>query len=70
MAVIGETAVSLRLKGDKLRPDELSALLRCQPDASAPMGGTCYTRGGTERIASTGMWHKAVARRLPGDLDG
>ena len=34
------------------------------------IGGTWHTRDGTERIASTGMWDKAVARRLPGDLDG
>ena len=70
MGVIGKTAVSLRFRGDKLQPDALSALLRCQPDASAPTGGTWHTRDGIERIASTGMWHKAVARRLPGNLDG
>lgn len=70
MGVTGKSAVSLRFRGDKLQPDELSGLLRCEPDASAPMGGVWRTPGGTERIASTGMWHKAVARRLPGNIDG
>jgi len=56
--------------GDELQPDEISMLLGCQPDVSAPKDGTWRTPRGVERITRTGMWHKGVARRSPGDLDG
>ena len=70
MAGISTTAVTLRFRGDKLQPEELSLLLGCLPDASAPAGGSSPAPDGAERIATTGMWHKTVARRSPGDLDG
>lgn len=70
MAVISRTAVSLRFMGDELRPEEVSMVLGCQADGGASKGGAWRTPKGVERIARTGMWHKGVARRSPGDLDG
>ena len=72
MAVISRTSIALRLRGDELRPGEISAALGCQPDLSAPKDGACrsHPNQASERISKTGMWHKRVARRSPGDLDG
>ena len=69
MAVINETAVTLRIWGDELQPEEISVALGCQPDTSASKGGTWRLPRGVERVSEIGMWHKRAARRAPGDLD-
>ena len=70
MAIVSKTAVSLRFAGDELDPPELSRALRCEPDLGAAKGGIWQTPKGTEQIARTGMWHRGVAPRSPGDLNG
>ncbi len=69
MAIINKTTVSLRFRGDELQPEEISTMLSCQPDLSAPRNGTLRDRRGVGRVSETGIWHKSVARRSPGNLD-
>ena len=69
MAVVSKTALSLRFMGDELAPLELSRALRCEPDLGVAKGGIWHTPRGTEQTARTGMWHKHVTKRSPGDLE-
>jgi len=71
MAAVSETRACLRIFGDDLDPDAISALLGASPTSSAKKGedrlGPNGIKRGTER---TGRWLLEVAPRIPGDLDG
>lgn len=69
MTALHRTAASLRLFGDDLDPDEITAALGKQPDVAERRGDTIRTPSGRERIARRGRWSVKVDRRTPGDLD-
>jgi hypothetical protein len=70
MPGISRTRASLRIFGDDLDPDEISALLGALPNSSATKGEISVDKRGIERTARTGRWLLQVAHRQPGDLDG
>ncbi|WP_340316130.1 DUF4279 domain-containing protein [Rhizorhabdus argentea] len=69
MAELHKTVTTLRLFGDDLDPDEITARLRCVPTVGAKKGGGWLTTGGTEKVARTGFWRLEVKDQQPGDLD-
>lgn len=69
MAGLHETTMTLRFFGDDLDPDEITARLNCSPTIGAKKGGAWTTKGGTEKLARTGVWRLEVKNRQPGDLD-
>lgn len=69
MPTISETAASLRIFGDDLDPDEITAKLGKQPDTSAKKGESVIMPSGRKRIARTGRWSVSAEKRQPGDLD-
>lgn len=70
MADVSRTRASLRIFGDDLDPDEISALLGAPPTLSGKKGEVRVDQRGVEQIATTGRWLLRVASRQPGDLDG
>jgi hypothetical protein len=70
MAALDKTAVSLRLFGDDVDPDEITARLGGAPTRGVRKGGTWPTATGVSTPARTGSWLLKVERRQPGDLDG
>jgi Domain of unknown function (DUF4279) len=66
MSVLNRTAVSLRLFGDELNPDEVTRLLGKEPD-KAERRGDIRPSGYTAR---RGRWNVSAGHRAPGDLDG
>lgn len=71
MTVLSRSAVSLRVFGDDLLPEEVTALLGAAPTAFEVKGGQSQPNsGGRTFAARTGGWRLEVARRSPGDLDG
>jgi hypothetical protein len=70
MAAVSRTRASLRIFGDDLDPDEVSALLGTPPTLSGKKGEVWFDKRGVEQTARTGRWLLRVTRRQPGDLDG
>jgi hypothetical protein len=66
-----KSAVTLRIVGDDLVPDEITRLLRCEP-TSAEFKGQVVRGKNTrrERTARSGSWRLEVADRTPDDLNG
>ncbi|MDJ0922839.1 MAG: DUF4279 domain-containing protein [Henriciella sp.] len=69
MPALKETVASLRILGDDLDPDEVTALLGKSPDVGARRGEALKLPSGSERAARTGRWSVKVARKTPGDLE-
>jgi hypothetical protein len=69
MPLIHRTSVSLRLSGDDLNPEEVTAALGQPPDIGVRSGESWQTPSGAMRRARTGVWRRSVPRRNPGDLD-
>ena len=69
MAILHMTAASLRVLGDDLDPDEVTAALGKQPDVASRRGDRMPTRSGRERVVRRGRWSVEVNRRSPGNLD-
>jgi hypothetical protein len=69
MAGISRTRASVRIFGDDLDPDAISALLGALPSSSTRKGETYVSKLGAEQTASTGRWLLQAAPRQPGDLD-
>jgi hypothetical protein len=69
MAAVSKTRASLRIFGDDLDPDEISALLGVPPTLSEKKGEVRIDKRGVEQISRTGRWLLQVTRRQPGDLD-
>jgi len=70
MAHLSRTVASLRIGGDDLDPDEVSALLCCQPTAGYRKGQV--VRGpssGRDFLKKTGSWMLDAEDQAPGDLD-
>ena len=68
MASIFKTALSIRLFGDDLDPDEISRLLGAAPSESYRKGDLRETPMGGKIIKKTGSWTLRAEERSPGDL--
>ena len=70
MGAIDHSVATLRLFGDDLVPDEISALLGASPTVSHRKGQELIgSKTGIARIAKTGSWRRSAARREPEDLE-
>jgi len=70
MGEIGHSLATLRLFGDDLMPEEISALLGADPTKACWNGQEIVGRTtGTVRIAKIGSWRLSAARREPEDLE-
>ena len=70
MAGLHQTVAALRIIGDLLDPDEISAILRCAPSSAFIKGQA--VRGpstGREYVKKSGLWMLDTDDRHPGDLD-
>jgi Domain of unknown function (DUF4279)/SEC-C motif len=70
MPRITKSVATLRVFGDELIPELVSALLGATPTDSYRKGEVKLLRGGKELIHKTGMWRLGVPDREPEDLDG
>lgn len=73
MGELSESAACLRLFGDDLIPDEITALLGREPTRSDIKGEprhTPYLLPDQVLLSRTGSWRLDFKRRRPGDLDG
>ncbi len=68
VAVIHETAATLRFWGDELDPQEVTKLLGAAPTRGAFKGQLIVGR--RPMVARSGKWHLTVNRRQPGNLSG
>ena len=70
MGAIDHSVATLRLFGDDLVPDEITALLGASPTESYRKGQELVgSKTGIVRIAKTGSWRLSAARREPEDLE-
>lgn len=69
MGELYQTAASLRIYGDDLDPDEVTAVLGKSPSATARKGDVLYSGQKRERISRVGFWRLETERLSPGDLD-
>jgi hypothetical protein len=73
MAQIRQSAVSLRIIGDALLPDEITALLGTPPTYAVVKGQTgkhiVGPKVGDVRIARSGMWRLEAQDREPEDMN-
>ncbi|WP_421568058.1 DUF4279 domain-containing protein [Stenotrophomonas sp. PD6] len=70
MAAFDHSLAALRLFGDELVPDEISALLGANPTVAHHKGQEIVgSRTGVTRIARTGSWRLRAADRAPEDLE-
>jgi hypothetical protein len=68
---ISKSAAGLRIIGETLVPDEITALLSCQPSASQVKGQVIQgAKTGRERTCHTGSWHLHTGDCEPENLDG
>lgn len=70
MGTIDHSVATLRLFGDDLVPEEISALLCANPTAAFRKGQTINGHvTGNVRIAKTGSWRLSAADREPENLE-
>lgn len=71
MAQLQESAVTLRIAGDDLIPDEITELLGTSPTHAQTKGDKIVgKKTGHVRIAKSGMWSLCASDREPEDMDG
>lgn len=71
MAQLHKSAVTLRIAGDDLVPDEISRLLGASPTHGQTKGQEIVgPKTGRVRIAKCGMWRLCASDREPEDMDG
>jgi hypothetical protein len=70
MPQIAKSVATLRVFGDDLIPESVSAILGAIPTDSYRKGDVKLLRSGKELIYKTGMWRRGVPDREPEDLDG
>jgi hypothetical protein len=71
MAQLQKSAVTLRISGDDLVPDEITKLLGASPTHAQTKGDRIVGKEtGRVRIAKSGMWRLCAADREPEDIDG
>jgi len=69
MPVISSSTASLRIFGDTLVAQEITARLGTKPTASYRKGDIKRLRSGTEVVRKTGMWLLQVEDKKPADLN-
>jgi hypothetical protein len=70
MAQLQKSAVTLRIMGENLIPDEITTLLRASPTHTETKGDKIVgKKTGHVRIAKVGMWRLRAADREPEDMD-
>jgi len=70
MAQLHRSKATLRIVGDSLVPDVVTAALGHAPDEAQVKGQEFAGRAsGKSRVAKFGMWHLAAPDAMPGDLD-
>ncbi len=71
MAQLHKSAVTLRIAGDDLVPDEITRLLGATPTHVQTKGEAIVgPKTGGVRIAKCGMWQLSASDREPGDMNG
>jgi len=71
MAQVKKSVVALRIAGDDLIPDEITALLGASPTRAQTKGDRIVgKKTGHVRIAKGGMWSLCASERQPEDMDG
>jgi hypothetical protein len=71
MAHLYRSAATLRIVGDNLDPDEITALLGCAPTRSERKGDVLTSKTtGRSRTLKLGAWCLEASDREPEDLDG
>ena len=71
MAQLFKSVVAIRIGGDDLIPDEITALVGASPTHTQYMGEqTIASKTGTVRIAKSGLWRLCSLDREPEDMDG
>lgn len=68
MAQLARSVATLRIIGDDLIPDEVSALLGCSPTHAQRRGDHVPMKHG-ERVASFGMWRLAATDTEPENVN-
>ena len=68
MAALHESAVTLRIVGDALKPDAVSRLLGCQPSFAFAKGDIKPSKI-KPLVRKSGMWALEARRKQPADLD-
>ena len=72
MSIIGsisQTKSTLRIIGDDLLPEDITASLGGFPTSCQVKGQEVTTRSGKVRVATTGLWRLTAADQILGDLD-
>ncbi len=70
MPALDRSVATLRVKGDDLRPEEITRLLGCSPTKSQLKDEVIkHPKSGKERIARIGMWSLDAEDRVPSDPD-
>jgi uncharacterized protein DUF4279 len=71
MAHLHRSVATLRICGEDLDPDEITALLGCTPSSSERKGDVFTSKtSGRSRTAKLGAWRLDTSDREPEDLDG
>lgn len=70
MTVLDHTAASLRVFGDDLKPDEVTALLRCAPTEAWVKGEVRTLKSGKTVTRKSGAWFLKVPSATPEDFNG
>ncbi|MDP1557243.1 MAG: DUF4279 domain-containing protein [Hyphomonas sp.] len=69
MAELNNSVASLRILGDDLDPEEITALLGKEPTVAERKGQEITSGTGAKRVAQSGRWSFHSDSRTPGDLD-
>ncbi|MBA4218540.1 MAG: hypothetical protein C0460_14555 [Methylibium sp.] len=69
MSAIEYSTACLRIFGDDLLPEEVSAALGCAPTKSETRGELLRSANGSERVAKRGSWRLVAAETAPEDTN-
>lgn len=69
MATVARSVVSLRISGDSLVPEEVSALIGASPDFAYRKGELVHCSGGRVAERRTGLWLQKAEPKEPEDID-
>lgn len=69
MGVLERSVATLRVSGDDLRPEEITALLGASPTYSHTKGDRRVFASGRERIFKFGIWNLSAKVAEPEDLN-
>lgn len=67
---VRQSAASLRIFGNELKPMEISRILRCEPTQAREKGEVVKYPFGREQTSTCGRWILTAERAEPVDLDG